>query len=133
MKTSSAKQKGRLLQQVTRDLILKSFPTLTERDVKSTSMGAQGEDVQLSEAGLKSFPYGIECKNLAKIAVYKFYEQATTHSSAEPLVVIKQKRSKPLAIVDLEHFVNLVAELDNLKILYGKQVCITEKLEKEKK
>ena len=133
MKTSSAKQKGRLLQQVTRDLILKSFPTLTERDVKSTSMGAQGEDVQLSEAGLKSFPYGIECKNLAKIAVYKFYEQAATHGSAEPLVVIKQNRSKPLAIVDLEHFVNLVAELDNLKILYGKQVCITEKLEKEKK
>jgi len=108
MKTSSAKQKGRLLQQVTRDLILKSFPTLTERDVKSTSMGAQGEDVQLSEAGLKSFPYGIECKNLAKIAVYKFYEQATTHGDAEPLVVIKQNRSKPLAIVDLEHFVNLV-------------------------
>ena len=108
MKTSSAKQKGRLLQQVTRDLILQSFPMLTERDVKSTSMGAQGEDVQLSEAGLKRFFYNVECKNLAKIAVYKFYEQATTHGDAEPLVVIKQNRSKPLVIVDLEHFVNLV-------------------------
>ena len=71
-------------------------------------MGAQGEDVQLSEAGLKAFSYNIECKNLAKIAVYKFYEQATTHGDAEPLVVIKQNRSKPLVIVDLEHFVNLV-------------------------
>ena len=108
MKTSSAKQKGRLLQQLVRDTILKHFPNLGERDVRSTSMGAGGEDVQLSEAGLKSFPYGIECKNLAKIAVYKFYEQATTHGDAEPLVVIKQNRSKPLAIVDLEHFVNLV-------------------------
>jgi len=64
--------------------------------------------VQLSEAGLKAFPYGIECKNLAKVAVYKFYEQAMTHGDAEPLVVVKQNRSKPLAIVDLEHFVELV-------------------------
>ena len=71
-------------------------------------MGAQGEDVQLSEAGLKCFPFSVECKNLAKVAVYKFYEQATTHSTAEPLVVIKQNRSKPLAVVDLDHFIDLV-------------------------
>ena len=108
MKTSSAKQKGRLLQQTVRDLILKNFPHLTERDVKSTSMGAQGADIQLSEAGFSAVSYGIECKNLAKVAVYKFYEQATTHSTAEPLVVIKQNRSKPLAVVDLDHFIDLV-------------------------
>ena len=116
MKTSSAKQKGRLLQQLVRDSILKHFPNLGERDVKSTSMGAQGEDVQLSEAGLKSFGYNIECKNLAKIAVYKFYEQATTHGDAEPLVVIKQNRSKPLAIVDLEHFIDLVRKANERQI-----------------
>ena len=78
-------------------------------------MGAQGEDVQLSEAGFSAFSYGIECKNLAKIAVYKFYEQATTHGSAEPLVVIKQNRSKPLAIVDLEHFIDLVRKANEQK------------------
>ena len=71
-------------------------------------MGAQGEDIQLSQAGLQSFSYNVECKNLAKVAVYKFYEQATTHGDAEPLVVIKQNRSKPLAVVDLDHFINLV-------------------------
>ena len=133
MKTSSAKQKGRLLQQTVRDSILRSFPTLTERDVKSTSMGAQGEDVQLSEAGLKAFPYGIECKNLAKVAVYKFYEQAETHGGAEPLVVVKQNRSKPLAIVDLEHFIDLVAEINNLKIWLGKQLLVIESQEKQLK
>ena len=71
-------------------------------------MGAQGEDVQLSEADLRCFPFSVECKNLAKVAVYKFYEQASTHSTAEPLVVIKQNRSKPLAVVDLDHFIDLV-------------------------
>ena len=104
------------MQQLVRDSILKHFPNLGERDVKSTSMGAQGEDVQLSEAGLKSFGYNIECKNLAKVAVYKFYEQAMTHGSAEPLVVVKQNRSKPLAIVDLEHFVNLVRKANEKQI-----------------
>jgi hypothetical protein len=79
-------------------------------------MGAQGEDIQLSEAGLKSFGYNVECKNLAKIAVYKFYEQATTHGSAEPLVIIKQNRSKPLAIVDLEHFIDLVRKANEKQI-----------------
>ena len=115
MKTSSAKQKGRLLQQAVRDKILEKFPHLTERDVKSTSMGAQGADIQLSEAGFSKFSYEIECKNLAKIAVYNYYEQATTHGKAEPLVVIKQNRSKPLAIVDLEHFIDLVRKANEQK------------------
>jgi hypothetical protein len=74
-------------------------------------MGAGGVDVQLSPAAKRLFPYQIECKNLAKVSVYKFYEQAKTHGKAEPLVVVKQNNSKPLAIVDLEHFLNIVKEL----------------------
>jgi hypothetical protein len=110
MKPQSAKQKGRLLQQKVRDGILKSYPQLEPDDVRSTSMGAGGTDVQLSPAAKRLFPYEIECKNLAKVSVYKFYEQAKTHGKAEPLVVVKQNNSKPLAIVDLEHFLNLVKE-----------------------
>ena len=71
-------------------------------------MGAGGEDVQLSPAARKLFPYSIECKNLAKIAVFNYYEQAIGHGNYEPLVVIKQNRSRPLAVVDLEHFMELV-------------------------
>jgi len=64
--------------------------------------------VQLSPAARKLFPYTIECKNLAKIAVYKYYIQAMGHGNHEPLVVIKQDRARPLAVVDLEHFMELV-------------------------
>lgn len=108
IKTQSAKAKGRRLQQTVRDSILSAFPTLEYDDVRSTSMGAGGEDVQLSPAARKLFPYTVECKNLAKIAVYNYYVQATGHNDYEPLVVIKQDRAKPLAVVDLEHFMELV-------------------------
>ena len=104
MKTASAKNKGRLLQQWVRDQILSRFPSLTIDDVRSTSMGAGGEDIQLSKAARDLFPYTVECKSNARIAVYKFYEQAQAHGKGEPIVVIKQNRSKPLVIVDAELF-----------------------------
>ena len=81
-----------------------SYTDVYKRQVKSTSMGAGGEDVQLSPAARKSFPYTVECKNMAKIAVYNYYEQAKQHGKGEPLVIIKQNHSKPLVIVDAEFF-----------------------------
>lgn len=109
MKPSSAKAKGRVFQQLVRDKILSTFPSLEADDVRSTSMGANGEDVQISPAARKLFPYQIECKSREKVAVYGMYEQAQQHGkSFEPLVVIKQNRCKPLAIVDFDHFMELV-------------------------
>ena len=110
MKPSSAKQKGRSFQQWVRDKILETFPSLKPDDVRNTSSGAQGEDVQLSPAARELFPYQIECKNLAKIAVYKFYEQAQTHGEHEPLVFIKQNRSKPLVLLDAGYFFKLISK-----------------------
>ena len=107
--TQSAKAKGRRLQQAVRDSVLRTFPSLEPDDVRSTSMGAGGEDVQLSPAARKLFPYSVECKNLAKIAVFNYYEQSQTNAGDyEPLVVIKQNRSKPLAVIDLDHFMELI-------------------------
>lgn len=104
MKPQSAKAKGRNLQKWVRDKILAKFPSLEPDDVRSTSMGAGGEDVQLSPAARELFGYTIECKNLAKVAVYNFYEQAKQHGKGEPLVIVKQNGSKPLAIVDADYF-----------------------------
>lgn len=108
MRTSSAKAKGRRLQQIVRDKILEAFPDLSEDDVRSTGMGQQGADVQLSKAAKDVFPYQIECKSLARVAVYNHYEQAKSHGSLEPLVVVKQNRCNPLVIIDLDHFMELI-------------------------
>ena len=110
IKPSSAKQKGRKHQQWVRDKILALFPQLEADDVRSTGMGQGGEDVQLSPAARKLFPYSVECKALKKIGVYKFMEQAQANcpETAEPIAIIKADRQKPLAILDAEHFFNLI-------------------------
>lgn len=91
-----------------RDAILSTFPQLEPDDVKSTSMGATGEDVQLSPAARKLVPYQIECKNKATSQIHTYYEQAIQHGNHEPLVIVKKDRDIPLAIVSLEHFLNLL-------------------------
>ena len=113
--TSSAKAKGRKLQQWTRDLILHKFPKLAPDDVKSTSMGAQGEDIQLSPAARLEVPYSIECKARRSIGVYSFFEQAAANAgSHEPLLIIKANRKEPLAVVYADHYFEMLKQLKRL-------------------
>ena len=106
---SSAKAKGRRLQQYVRDQILGLFPQLEPDDVRSTSMGSGGEDVQLSPAARRLFPYSVECKSNKSFAIYKIMEQATDNcpKGATPLAIIKGDRQKPLAVIDAQVFFKL--------------------------
>ena len=108
IKPSSSKAKGRRAQQAIRDAILDAFPQLEPDDVKSTSMGAPGEDVQLSSAARKLFPYQVESKAKAKSQLHTYYDQAKTHGKHIPLVVVKMDRKETLACVELSHFMELV-------------------------
>lgn len=112
IKPQSGKQKGRRLQQWVRDKILALLPSLEPDDVKSTSMGAGGEDVQLSPAARKKIPITVECKARKSIAVYGFYDQAKVNASkgVEPVVILKADRKKPLALVDAEFFLKTVVK-----------------------
>ncbi len=109
---ASSKAKGRKFQQWVRDLIYDKFPSLEEGDVKSTSMGASGEDIQLSPAARRKLPYSIECKARKSLPLYAWYMQAkaNTPSGAEPMLVVKQDRSKPLVVIDAEYFFTLIGE-----------------------
>ena len=73
-------------------------------------MGATGEDVLLSSAARKLFPYSVECKSRKNIAVYSDYDQAQNNcpDGAEPLVIMKANRRKPLALVDADYFFKLL-------------------------
>lgn len=110
MKPASSKAKGRKLQQWVRDTILSIFP-LQPDDVRSTSMGAGGEDVQLSPAARQFVPYQIECKNKARSQIHTYYQQAKEHGDHQPLVIVKMDRAETLAIVEAEHFFKLLKEL----------------------
>jgi hypothetical protein len=107
MTPQSAKAKGRRLQQWVRNYILSIADWLEPDDVRSTSMGVTGEDIQLSPLARKCFPIQIECKNKAAYSVYKDYVQAATHGVREPVLIIKQDDSIPLAVVNAEHYFKL--------------------------
>lgn len=112
IKPSSAKAKGRKHQQWVRDKIYETFPQLEDGDVRSTSMGAGGEDLQLSPAARKVFPYSVECKAYKSFAVYKVLDQAAENApqGVEPIAIIKGDRRKPLAVLDAETFFRLVSQ-----------------------
>jgi len=111
MTPKTSKAKGRRLQTWVADKLLSVFKALTSLDVRSTPMGVNGVDVQLSTAAFKKFPYDIECKNTERTkTIYNYYEQAISHNNkGEPLLIIKMNRQRPLAIMDAEHFIEIVS------------------------
>lgn len=113
MLTRSAKSKGKKLQNWVRDKILAQFPFLDQEDVKSTVMGENGLDLQLTKIARNTVPIGVECKNHAKFVIYNHYEQAVINSHKtsnllEPVLIIKGNHKKPLAVVDAEYFIKLM-------------------------
>ena len=107
MLTSSAKAKGRKLQQWMRDLLIEKLDVHPE-DIESRSMGAGGEDLIMARSARKKFPYSIECKNQEKVNIWDAYEQAEENSkNYEPIVVLKRNNTKPLVLIDADYFVNL--------------------------
>lgn len=110
MTPQSAKAKGRKLQQHVRDRLIEVFD-LTRDDVRSTSMGAGGEDIQLSSYARMRIPISFECKSKARYAVYQDYWQACDNAGGRvPAVVIKQNNAQPLIVMDLDHFLKFLKE-----------------------
>jgi hypothetical protein len=110
MNPSSAKAKGRRLQQWVRDKLIEMLDVHPE-DIESRSMGAGGEDLIMARAARQKFPHSIECKNVEKLNIWDAYEQASANSGDyEPLVVIKKNGKKPLVVVDAEYFITLFGD-----------------------
>lgn len=111
MQTQSKKAKGRNLQKWVRDMVLELFPSLTEHDVRSTSMGASGEDVQLSTKARELLPLSFECKSRARWAFYTDLEQAEKNApqGTIPVLIAKGNYKKPVAILDAEQFLRRYA------------------------
>lgn len=114
MKPSSAKAKGRRLQQELRDRILATFPGLEPDDVRSTSMGAGGEDLLLSPAARKLFPFATECKNQEALSIWKALQQAEANAGEyQPLLVFKRNRSETYAAMKLDDLLTLLDIIDS--------------------
>jgi len=109
MKQLSRKQKGRKLQNLLRDKLLKAFPHLHQIDLKVGKNGSNGEDLKISRIGRRLIPYQFECKNQEKFkTIYSFWDQTVRHGKHEPVLIVKQNTRRALAVIDLDEFIDLI-------------------------
>lgn len=114
MKPSSAKAKGRALQQLIRDDLRKMGEPhgLVDEDIESRGMGQNGVDVILSPAAQKIFPLDVEAKNQESLNVvtifwghFKKYAQRLTLK----ILVHKKNHTTPLVTLRWADFLELLA------------------------
>ena len=111
MKPRSAKNKGKRLQNQVRDLILEKFNSLESDDVRSITMGESGEDILLSPAARKLFPFSVECKNQEKLNIWKSLEQSEINSGNHtPIVIFKRNRTKTYVALEFDKLLELLNE-----------------------
>ena len=106
----AAKAKGRTGQNEIRDKLLETFPEFEEDDIKSTTMGDTGEDIQLSPAARKKLPITIEVKRRKSgmKTAYDYMEQASKHEKGEPVVFFRADRKNWITMISLEHYMDLL-------------------------
>jgi hypothetical protein len=110
----SAKAKGRKAQQLVRDAILAKYPELEPDDCKSIGMGQAGNDIELSPAARKVFPFAVEVKARAKVSlIYDAIAQAgkSDKNNLTPIAVVKADRQKALVVIDLDDFMDILGRL----------------------
>jgi hypothetical protein len=106
--TQSAKAKGRRLQQHVANLIRDKYGAST-RDVKSTSMGASGSDIQMADwVWQRLGRVEIECKSQQRIPKL-LWEILDQHKQPDRTIgVVKRNYKRPLAVLDLELLFELI-------------------------
>jgi hypothetical protein len=114
MNTRSAKAKGNRLQNYVAECMEK-YLGIGAGDIRKTTAGVNGPDVEVTDTLVDKFPFSVECKNTERVNIWAAYEQAcgnngTTHARI-PMLVIKRNRSVPLACIELETFFIILADL----------------------
>ena len=108
MKARSAKIKGKRLQNILRDKLIKLYPDLKD-DIGSQIMGMTGEDIVLTPHARKKLPFSFECKNVEKLNVWKSFKQCETNAGkSTPVLVIKRNRETPKVVMNLEEWLKLL-------------------------
>jgi hypothetical protein len=108
--TRAAKAKGRGGQQEVRDKLLETFPEFEPDDIKSTTMGDTGEDIQLSPLARKTLPISIEVKRRKSgmKTAYDYIDQAGNHGKGEPVVFYRSDRQPWIVMIGIDHYMNLL-------------------------
>ena len=112
MKTSSAKNKGRILQKLLASKLSKLYK-IEEGNFVSRPMGSPGLDLivspQVKEISGLDRHFGFECKNQESCNLRKEYElHAAKHPDTFNVLIHKKNHKKELAVMSLEDFLYLL-------------------------
>ena len=111
MKQISRRRKGKRLQNLVRSKILDTFDILRPTDVSVAKTGENGCDVKLSKIAKRILPYQFECKYQERLStLHRWFNQSRKHRRLEPILVVKMNDKKPLLVMDLDHFFEIVKE-----------------------
>ncbi len=117
IKTSSAKAKGRYLQQWTCQKIsdLLNLPWGKDELVASREASQTGTDVRLLGEAKEHFPFSVECKNQETWSIVSWIEQAKRNQQegTDWLLVLKKNRMAPVIVMDAERFFVLLKKLQD--------------------
>ena len=117
IKVSSAKAKGRRLQQWVRDYLHANLKGIEKDDVTSTPGGVNGPDIGLSPLARRLFPWTVECKARAAFSIYAALEQAERNvlDKTKPVAILRGDRKRPLALLYADDFMEIVTCLKTKK------------------
>ena len=112
MKSRSSKNKGRRACLETREMLLKYYPELQEKDIVIMPTSVIGEDIKFSPLAESLIPYSIENKNVEKLNIHKAYDQAVANCPPGriPVVVYKRNRTNLKISMDFETFLQLTTK-----------------------
>ncbi len=111
MRPQSAKSKGRRFQQYIRDVLLERSPELETDDIRSTSMGAPGEDLLFSPAARRVYPISVECKNVEKINIWDALKQAAANAGKySPVLFFTKNHTSVYVTIELKYYLDLLDE-----------------------
>jgi len=109
MKASSAKAKGRKLQNAIAQDIRDTFD-LPAEDVTGAVMGESGMDIKLSATARAVFPFAVEAKCQERLNIWSALGQSAdnTPQGLTPIVVFSRNRAKTYVALEWTDFLSLV-------------------------
>lgn len=112
MKPSSSKRKGRKLVAELRESILGAFPELGGDDIQMVPTSVGGEDLKLSPAARRVWPFSTECKNVEALNVWKAIAQAKANAPKHaPALVFRRNNHEAWVAVSLDTMLSLLGRL----------------------
>ena len=101
--------KGRKLQSLVRNRLLKVFTHLKENDIDVAKTGENGPDIKLSRIAKRLIPYQFETKSQQRMkTIYQWHRQASKKTNLDGVVLMKSNGQDPLVVISLDLFLDLI-------------------------